>query len=601
MSTHPLEPSQLSADAAASPLAWPDIAASGDELEPRGPDRGGRVRVAAGIGVIAGLFFAAFNLLTPGQTLLGQIELAAVLLLAIPSWILSRNPARWALAGNLLIACAFVIFSVLVVLGGVAGTGLYWAFTVPFVAFFLKGQRSGWMLSATFVLLVGAYAWLLAPERLMQPGFSLVYPHGRIELVQFVLALVFYSVMAAMFMRVIERQAHLLHQAQATSQKANEALQRTSQDLMRYNQNISRILSTASHDLRQPAHALGLLTTGLHKLARAPQDQALVNDIESSVKALQDMLQAYFELSALDAKARTVDIRAIPLEPLFNQLARWFREKSRQSHLRLVIKPCPLWVYSDALLLQRVLLNLLSNALRYTDRGSVMLCCRGSADGHFVRIQVRDSGVGIAREEQEKIFDEFYQVGNAARSAQLGLGLGLSVVRRACERLGHRLSLVSAPGRGSTFTLHLPLAPAPAQAEPTEDRTQETGRGQGELVLMVQDTYNSRDECSLLLREWGYSVHHAASAHEALSHVNPLHPPAFIICDEQLPYGISGMDAIKRLREQANKSIPACLLSAETGSVQAQQAQTAQVPILTKPVAPAKLRKLVRQAIAPTL
>jgi signal transduction histidine kinase len=580
----------------AVPASAPNSAAEARaDPEQRDQDRSGRVQIASSIGVVAGLFFAAFNLLTPGQALLGQIELAAVLLLAVPSWVISRKPARWAIAGHLLIACSFVIFGVLVILGGVAGTGLYWAFTVPFVAFFLKGQRTGWMVSVSFILLMSAYVWLLTPDRLLQPEFTLVYPHGREELMQFSLALVFYSVMAAMFNQAIRRRTRELRQANATTRMANTALQASSLELVEQNKTIDRILSTASHDLRQPMHALGLLSAGLRPLAKTPAEHVLVQDVTSSIEAMQEMLKAYFEYSWFSAHGQALSMGAVSVDALFAQLGRWFHDKSRQKTLRLVIKPCGAWVHSDALLLQRVLLNLMSNAVRYTERGGILLCARRTTDGRQLRIQVRDSGIGIAPDEQRNIFNEFYQVGNQARSANLGLGLGLSVAHQACMRLGHALTLRSSPGRGSTFTLLLDLTEAPSPAEQAEQADTVLPHP---LILVIEDERHAREGWRQLIPEWGYAVQIAASAHEALQALDPAAPPAFIISDYRLVQGVYGLEAIALLRDKARHPIPACLVSGDSGSEVLRLAQEAGLPLLTKPVAPAKLRKLLRTSLS---
>lgn len=549
-----------------------------------------RIRVACLIGASVGPAFALFNLLTPGQLLLGQIELAANVLLVLPALYLAFRTEHTKTAENLLLLASMVIFGALLVLGGVAGSGLFWAYTVPFLVFFLKGQLAGRMISLGFLLLMTLYFVGDGPAKLNGYVYEAqLWP-------QFLLSLLYFTVVAAAFNLAIIKQENQLLLARDEAQQASQALAQAAQDLQRQNENISRILSTASHDLRQPAHALGLLTAGLKRLPLDQEGQTLSQDIEASVVALQNMLNAYFDYSAMGARGQALRIEACSVDQMFDRLASFFSEKAKQKHLRLYVKHSGLWVRSDPLLLQRVLLNLLSNALRYTQRGSVMLCCRPTANGQQLRIQVRDSGIGMAALEHDKVFEEFYQVGNEARS--LGLGLGLSVVRRACEQLQHPLTLASAPGCGSTFTLRVPLA-QPSEGEGEGEGFAQLALAKGHKVLLIEDDKLSRAALSMMLQAWGYHVVAVASAQEASAHFDLRAVPSFILSDYWLQNSTTGIEAIGQIRERAQQAIAACLISGDTDPDLPQKAQDAGLAFLQKPVSPSKLRSLLRRATAP--
>ena len=556
---------------------------------PAVPARTFRIRVACLIAASVGPAFAVFNLLTPGQLLLGQIELAANVLLVLPALYLAYRTEHTKPAENLLLMAAMVIFGALVVLGGVAGSGLFWAYTVPLLVFFLKGQHAGRIISLGFALLMALYFLGDGPTKLNGYVYeALLWP-------QFLLSLVYFTVLAAAFNLARVKQETQVLLARDAAHQANQALAQAAQDLQRQNENISRILSTASHDLRQPAHALGLLTAGLKRLSLDKDGQSLAQDIDTSVAALQNMLNAYFDYSAMGARGQALRIEACSVDLIFDRLASFFSEKARQQNLRLCIKKSGLWVRSDPLLLQRVLLNLLSNALRYTERGTVLLCCRPTANGQQLRIQVRDSGIGIAPSESDKVFDEFYQVGNRARS--LGLGLGLSVVRRACEQLQHPLSLASAPGCGSTFTLRVPLVQrSEGEGEGEGEGTMPLGQDKDQTVLLIDRDCLSRNALSSLLQAWGYSVVAVSSAGEANAQFDPRAVPMFMVSDYRLQDSACGIEAIGQIRQRAQQAIPACLISASQDASLAQKASDAGMWFLQKPVAPAKLRSLLRRA-----
>jgi CheY-like chemotaxis protein len=326
-----------------------------------------------------------------------------------------------------------------------------------------------------------------------------------------------------------------------------------------------------------------------------------VAGVDASVQALQDMLNAFFDYSRLDSQLTHAHLSDFALNSVFDKLRISFSDMARHKGLRLRIRPTTAWVQSDPVLLHRVLLNLLSNAVQHTQRGTVLLACRPGAGPGEWRIEVRDSGVGIAPAHQQKVFEEFYQVENPERDRNKGLGLGLSIVERSCKLLAHRLELRSAPGRGSCFALRVPAAQpqamplAEASAEPVA--VQDIG---GMRVLLVEDDELGRAALKGLLQSWGCQVLEAPTVQSALALWTRAESPDFILTDYRLQGHENGVDTVQRLRELAGQDIPACVISGDTDAEFKQRVNRAGLLLLQKPVQPAKLRSVLRHARHPT-
>jgi len=538
-------------------------------------ERPRQVRAGSAIGLVFGLLFSVFNLITPGQMLLGCIELAAVLLLVAPATLLSANPQRIDLAENLLLASALVIFSALIVLGGIEGTGLFWVYTVPFLAFFLKGQRAGWLVSGGFLVLTAVY--FLAGG----PSYSWAYHHSTVAGPQFLLSLVFYTLMAAAFDNVRSRYAAELARRKDQAEAASL--------------NKSRFLAAASHDLRQPAHALGMFVARLTELPNTPATRELVAGVDASVHALQEMLDAFFDYSRLDAPSMEVRLAAFPVNELFDKLRTSFEAMAMDKGLRLHIRPSKLWLLSDPVLLHRVLLNLLSNAVQHTRQGSVLVTCRATSGGTQARLEVWDSGEGIASEYHRKIFLEFFQIGNPERDRTKGLGLGLSLVERACRLLNHPVTLRSAPGCGTRFGVVVPTVARQVQTAVAPE-VPVGAELAGLHVLLIEDDVLGSVSLAGLLASWGCQVSTVADVPAACALASQ-HSPGFVLSDYRLPGVYNGIDAVRLLRQTLGADLPACVISGDTDAVVRQQVQDAGLVLLQKPVRPAKLRSLLRHAV----
>lgn len=358
----------------------------------------------------------------------------------------------------------------------------------------------------------------------------------------------------------------------------------------------SRFLAAASHDLRQPIHALGMFVARLAQLPHDRETRHLISNLEASVRAMQDLLDSLLDVSRLDADAVRAQMQPVPLLPLFEQLRGAMLPVATDKGLRLRVRGSGLWVYSDPILLHRILLNLVSNGLRYTRQGGVLVGCRSSQRGTHVWIEVWDTGVGIAPQHQQDIFREFYQIGNPERDRSKGLGLGLNIVERTARLLGHALRLCSVPGRGTRFRIELPVVPpgnhdallAASEPMPLDDVL-------GLRVLVIEDDLQSAQALRGLLDSWGCVVAVVEGLQGAVTMLDGGFMPDLILSDFRLRAGESGMQTVQSLRAAVSHPIPACLMSGDTDPELIQACREAGLPLLHKPVRPAKLRTLIRR------
>jgi signal transduction histidine kinase len=358
----------------------------------------------------------------------------------------------------------------------------------------------------------------------------------------------------------------------------------------------SSFLAAASHDLRQPTHALGLFVTRLGQLHLEPQARSVVNSLEASVQAMQELLDGLLDLSRLDAGNIQADIGPVSVAELFQETLDVLEPIANERGLTLRVRWTDMWGISDRFLLKRMLLNLGHNALRYTENGSVFIACRSCDQGRSVRIEVWDSGIGIAAQHQADIFKEFYQVGNSARDRRRGLGLGLSIVKRSADLLGHGVTLRSAQGCGTRISITMPRT-----QKPDIDDTSVVATPQfvpSELtsvrILLIEDDDLAQEAITRLLESWGCEVSVAADGAQAKALLRPEALPDMILSDYRLEGEDNGLDIIQMLRFCAGVDLPAVLMSGDTDAELMQKAHGAGIPLLHKPVRPAKLRSLLR-------
>ncbi|MDF3867873.1 ATP-binding protein [Pseudomonas denitrificans (nom. rej.)] len=368
----------------------------------------------------------------------------------------------------------------------------------------------------------------------------------------------------------------------------------------------SRFLAAASHDLRQPIHALGLFVGALSALAeRGPVDARQARDIATRLRAmlgnLGDLLNGLLDISRLDAGVVPVAREPISLHKLFADLREAYAGTASEHNLRWRVQDSQLWVDSDPLLLKRVLDNLLSNAFRYTPTGSVLLGCRRRGDE--LEIQVIDTGVGIHASQQEVIFDEFVQLHNAERDRKQGLGLGLAIVRHTARLLGHPLALSSEAGRGTCFSLRVPLAETPLQAPPLPMPTTERGPSLG--IMVVEDEVDVLHALCSLLEVWGHRVYPGTSALLACQrHIEASHagraPVDLILSDYRLGEGQTGADAVRRIRSYLSRGhlreVPALIITGDTSPERLREAAASGSQLLHKPLDADQLRAAIARS-----
>jgi signal transduction histidine kinase/CheY-like chemotaxis protein len=359
----------------------------------------------------------------------------------------------------------------------------------------------------------------------------------------------------------------------------------------------SRLLATASHDIRQPLHALGFMLESLSGKVEGDDAHRLVRRIQSSTQDLSQMLTDLLDLSKLESGALRAAPRAFALAPLLQSLEEEFAPSALEAGLLLRVEPSALHVESDRLLLLRILRNLLSNAIRYTGAGGVVVAARVS--GERVWIDVSDTGPGIPEASHGEIFQEFRQLEPRSPASDAGLGLGLAIVQRLAELLGHELEVRSAPGQGSRFSVAVPLASrdAAAAAHTAEIRALANPLS-GRRIAVVDDDPSVLEATRELLASWGCEVRTAADAREAQGLLAPGWAPDFVLADYHLSERESGLEVIARLRRAVGAALPAALVTADTAPDHLEEMRATGFPVLQKPLAPARLRAVLTHALA---
>lgn len=357
----------------------------------------------------------------------------------------------------------------------------------------------------------------------------------------------------------------------------------------------SQFLAAASHDLRQPLHALGLFASVLTQKNREPALDKVIASINASLEALENLFHALLDISRLDAGVVKPSPVEFPVQPILARIESDYSAQAEERNLALKIVPSNAVAYSDPVLIEEILRNFISNAIRYTDNGKVLVGCRRR--GNCLRLEVWDTGIGIPETHREKIFEEFYQIGNAGRDRTKGLGLGLAIVKRLADLLNHGIELRSLPGRGSVFALSMPLGDAAASAHAGPAPAHEPKANlSGRLVVVLDDEQAVRDGMKTLLSQWGCEVVAATSAEEAIeAFASMRRSPDVIMADYRLSDGATGSEAIRQLQAQFGKDIPGILITGDTAPDRLSEAAASGYELLHKPVPPAKLRSLLNQ------
>ena len=355
----------------------------------------------------------------------------------------------------------------------------------------------------------------------------------------------------------------------------------------------SKFLAAASHDLRQPLHALTLFTSVLDKRIKGKDERDIINNIKRSVASLESLLNSLLDISKLDANTVQVDKQDFKISFLLNQLSAEYLPQAKNKGLHWSCESCDYMVRSDPVLLETILRNLMSNAIRYTQKGEVSVECY--ADNLNVIIEVKDTGVGIAEDQQNIIFQEFEQLENAAEENK-GMGLGLSIVDRLSRLLDHAIEIKSKPGAGSCFIVTLPLSKAShcSLEEPKDSPAYETNLTDV-LVLVIDDEKSIREGMKALINDWGYRVILASSEAQAIKKLSAHRCPDVIISDLSLGNGLTGIQAIQSIRKIFDHHIPAIIVSGDTSVNKLNEVQQSGLSLLHKPVPPARLHAFIKR------
>lgn len=420
-----------------------------------------------------------------------------------------------------------------------------------------------------------------------------------------------------------------LTEQQALAERARQQAETASREK-------SSFLAAASHDLRQPLQALALFSEALNDRAREPEIQRLAGQIDSSIQALVGMFDELLNVSRLDAGVVEPCWQDFELQPLLDRLYVDFALLAQEKGLdfdipvKIDARDCGavrerLVVHSDPVLLERILRNLLSNAIRYTENGRVQLQC--NCESRRLRFEVVDTGCGIKAEDVSRIFEEYYQANNPNRDRRKGLGLGLAIVRRMQKLLGYQMEVFSEPGRGSVFAFTVDLGEVEQLSHPfVPDRSGRDMRdvmkvlmeadpdmnqivsaltspfmaAQSErdlhdiVVVLLEDDPDIRQIISALMEEWGCQVLAGELAEQVMAQGRQ---PNLLVCDYRLPQGVTATLAIKQMREFWGAEIPAIVLTGDTAPEMLHEIYASGALLLHKPIAPARLRSFMHLAL----
>jgi len=382
-------------------------------------------------------------------------------------------------------------------------------------------------------------------------------------------------------------------------------LERTNDELMtardaseRANRFKTRFFTAVGHDLLQPLHAARLSVSALAEPYGSAHQRRLADRIEHALTTIEELLKSILDISKLEAGAITPSVRPVPLDELFASLALDIEPLARVKNLSLTWRRSRFAVLSDPLMLRRILQNLMANAVQYTQRGGIKIAARRR--GSDVRIEVWDTGPGIPPAERESIFDEFQRGPATDRPAIGGFGLGLSIVQRMAEALGHPLGLCSRLGHGTRFSISAPLAGI-VDERATQTAPATCGRSYGLMgakVAVIDNDNSVLEAMQALLERWTCDVYLLHGIAEIEGLIKWGFQPDILLVDYHLDGGTCGLAAVERLRAASDRALPAIVITADHSPDITDKARTSGCEILLKPVKPAELRALMLHLVS---
>ena len=381
---------------------------------------------------------------------------------------------------------------------------------------------------------------------------------------------------------------------------ATQALREQKDAAERANSAKSRFLAAASHDLRQPMHALSLLVSAAQRETDPAAQSVIIRRIETGTSALSDLLNSLLDISRLDGGGVQVRQEDFALDSLMHRLQDTYQGLAEEKGLELLIRPTKACTHSDPALLERIVGNLLSNAIRYTPSGGAVYVAVRPRGQEWV-IQVRDNGPGIPLQDQETIFQEFVQLSNPQRDRSLGLGLGLAIVQRLVQLLDHRVEVRSRPGHGATFGLCIPrISLNETSSVIDQGKASDPLELQGLRILVIEDDELVRQSFAGLLGMWGAHVDVFEQAEAALAHLQTRHStPQLVITDHRLGGTLNGLDLSHAIARQQGLPVPTLLITGDTEDEALQRLAEPHIQVLYKPVKPNVLIATITRLLGP--
>ena len=353
----------------------------------------------------------------------------------------------------------------------------------------------------------------------------------------------------------------------------------------------SKFLAAASHDLRQPLHAQGMFLAELEAINDNTKLTPIIENLSLSVEAMRELFSELLDMSKLDAGIISPELETFALNDLFKDIELHFKEVALEKNINLKVRETNVHVTTDQYLLKRILWNLVSNAIRYTEHGKVLLAARKR--GKMIRIETWDTGIGIPSTEIKQIFSEFYQLGNPERDRNKGMGLGLSIASRLAKLLGTQINVSSVIGRGSVFSFELQREMRATEQRVIDSIEVQLGiNSKHHKILIIDDDATNLNAMGGLLGQWGYDVMAAIDIADAVSKVRES-KPTLIIADYRLQGEDTGLQAISEINSLLEEDIPAFIVTGDTAPDKLKEVTSSGYKLIHKPVTPAKLRSMI--------
>ena len=483
--------------------------------------------------------------------------------------------------------------------------GLLWAIAV--FLFYVQGEAEYQLFLLTLVVTFSMGTIVMG-----QHWFAMYYMYGPITLAAVIVRLVMegsypYIALAVFLLltglgsisssrvlhNLLRSQMRLRYEGDALA----EALHFKSREALQATQAKSQFLAAASHDLRQPLHALSLFIDALKGSDTELERKNIFPRIELSLDALRKLFDALLDVSRLDAGVVKPDICHFDIAELLKTLSEEFSPSANEKKLKLKVYSRKLVVKTDRLLLERILRNLISNAIRFTESGGILLSARIREDK--ISLQVWDTGIGIPQESKDDVFVEFHQLHNTHRDRMQGLGLGLAIVKRLCELLDHPLELISKQNKGTVFNILMPIGDAELMISADTSKITYSWDLTGRCIVVIDDERDILHAMDTLLSRWGCRVVIAESLQDAIDGLNKNKlTPDLILSDLRLKGDINGIEVINSLRNQFGLNIEGILITGETSPEQIKISKESSYKVLQKPVKPMILRSVINHYLS---